>query len=139
RQRVVTAGVTQARRYVDGLCQALHLLFRGRLFRVAQFLDPQPVPARVHDAETAHRAVALARPQEARDAGDGQLAIGRPQPGRKGAIQVIRIGHGDNDAAIRVLGLEAVHTEEMDVDIFQGHNGTWIWTGLPVGLPEPER
>lgn len=52
RKRLIAMRIAQARRDVNDLRQSFGLLRRVFLFRLAQLGDPQPIAARVDDAET---------------------------------------------------------------------------------------
>jgi hypothetical protein len=53
-------------------------------------------------------------------------------------VKAVGVGHCDDDAPIRICRIEPFDPAEMDLDIFQSHNGIRVWSHLPVGSLETE-
>src|SRR5690349_3400211 len=137
-QCFIAACIAESRGHVNDLCQPFRFLCRVLLFRIPQLVDPQPVPARVHDTEPAYGAILFSRPQDAGNAGNGQLPITFSQSGSKILIQSVRVRYDDDDTAVRVGWIESFHAKKMNVDVLQSHDRVRVGTDLPVGFPEPE-
>ena len=100
---------------------------------------PQPVPARVDDAEAADGPVSLPRSCDLRDAGHRQLAVCLPQPRGEVAVEGVGVRDDDDRGAVRVRRIEPVHAEEVDVDVLAGDDCVWVRPDLAIGTLETDR
>jgi hypothetical protein len=102
------------------------------VFVVAKLGDPQPVAARVDDGEATDCSLLPAGSEDARDLGRRQLAIEVPEPGCEVLVQVVGVGHGDDDAPIRLFRVKSVDDKQVNVKVVSRDHGVGVGPVLAV-------